>query len=343
MKKKRRNLLFQLIISNFQLQRMKKKAIIIFKTLMIITKKIFPTKVKFLIFIIMKKMKIRRTVGTMMLQLVLKKMLMKKQISLLLMKKIYQISCPTNNDLKNKDNNEYSQNKNYPFYPNKINNLIKEESKIKYKNKNKIIIGKNKMNEKLEEEHNYENEEEKVIRDVLDVFVNEEKERIKKSKKNKFEKLKCKEIKEAEMRVKRMQEDVKKEAEMKLKRITEDVKMETEKKIRKMEEEIQIEQENEFQEVDEYANDTIANILIKKKREALNEKIKNNLESLNLPKKIISLREDSDNDELKKMKMKKRKNLNKKSKKYTRPKDGSKFQIKKILVMKISDNRFYQF
>ena len=41
--------------------------------------------------------------------------------------------------------------------------------------------------------------------------------------------------------------------------------METEKKIRKMEEEIQIEQENEFQEVDEYANDTIANILIKKK------------------------------------------------------------------------------
>ena len=59
-----------------------------------------------------------------------------------------QISCPTNNELKNKDNNEYSQNKNYPFYPNKINNLIKEESKIKYINKNKIIIGKNKMNVK---------------------------------------------------------------------------------------------------------------------------------------------------------------------------------------------------
>ena len=44
------------------------------------------------------------------------------------------------------------------------------------------------------------------------------------------------------------------------------MKLETEKKIKKIEEEIQIEQENEFQKVDEYANDTIGNIRIKKKR-----------------------------------------------------------------------------
>ena len=53
--------------------------------------------------------------------------------------------------MKIEEKNEYSHNKNYPFYPNKINNLIKEKSKIKYINKNKIIIGKKKMNEKLEE------------------------------------------------------------------------------------------------------------------------------------------------------------------------------------------------
>lgn len=56
-----------------------------------------------------------------------------KEINLIITnEKNSQISCPTKNDVKNKDNNEYSQNKNYPFYPNKINNLIKEESKIKY-------------------------------------------------------------------------------------------------------------------------------------------------------------------------------------------------------------------
>ena len=58
-------------------------------------------------------------------------------------------------------------------------------------------------------------------------------------------------------------------------------------------------------------------IFVLKKREALNEKIKNNIESLNLQKKIISLREDSDNDELKEKDNEEKKKGNKNSKKYT--------------------------
>ena len=68
--------------------------------------------------------------------------------------------------------NENPQNANYPFDSSKINNLIKEESKFKYLNKNIIILDKKKMNENLEEKQNVEIDEEKVVKDALDAWEN---------------------------------------------------------------------------------------------------------------------------------------------------------------------------
>ena len=145
------------------------------------------------------------------------------------------------------------------------------------------------MNENLEEKQNIEIDEEKVVKDALDAFVKEEKERIKKSKEDKFERLKRKAEKEEEIKLKSIEE----EAEVRIRRL----KTETEMKKIKFREDILLEQENEFQIVDEYVNRELENIYIKRKKEALNEKLRNNIKSLNNQKKSISLREESDNEE----------------------------------------------
>ena len=204
--------------------------------------------------------------------------------------------------IKVNDKNENRQKKNYPFNSSKINNSIKEESKPKYLSKNKIIIDKKSMIVNLDEKQTFEKEEEKVIKDALDDYVKEEKERIKKSKKDKFKRLKIK---------------VKNEEKIKIKRIEE----ETEMKIKKIKEDILIEQENEFQIVDDYANKELENIYVERKKEALNEKIRNSIESLNNQKKTISLREESDNEEPKENQEKKR---NKSNKNFARSKIDSK-------------------
>jgi hypothetical protein len=120
-----------------------------------------------------------------------------------------QSSDLINNNIKVNDKNEKQQNKNYPFNSSKINNLIKDESKFKYLNKNKIIIDKNNMNENLEENQNVEIEEDKVIKDAFDAYVKEEKERIRKSKQDKFERLKRNAEKEEEIKLKRIEEEAK--------------------------------------------------------------------------------------------------------------------------------------
>ena len=88
------------------------------------------------------------------------------------------------------------------------------------------------MNENLEEKQNVEIDEEKVVKDALDVYVKEEKERIKKSKEDKFERLKKKAKKEEEIKLKRIEE----EAEVRIRRMKKDVKTETEMKILKFKE-----------------------------------------------------------------------------------------------------------
>lgn len=207
--------------------------------------------------------------------------------------KIIQSFCPFNNDIKVNDKNENRQNETYPFNSSKINNLIKEESNFKYLSKNKIIIDRKSMNENLEEKQNFGIEEEKVVKDALDVYVKKEKERIKKSKQDKFERLKRYAEKEEEIKLKRIEE----EAKIRTKRMKEEVKKETEMKIIKFKEDLLIEQENEFQIIDEYVNKKLDNFYIKRKIEALNEKLRNNIESINNQKKTISLREESENDE----------------------------------------------
>ena len=157
------------------------------------------------------------------------------------------------------------------------------------------------MNENLEEKQNFGIEEEKVVKDALDVYVKKEKERIKKSKQDKFERLKRYAEKEEEIKLKRIEE----EAKIRTKRMKEEVKKETEMKIIKFKEDLIIEQENEFQIIDEYVNKKLENIYIKRKIEALNEKLRNNFESINNQKKAISLREESENDEPKESEEKK--------------------------------------
>jgi len=219
---------------------------------------------------------------------------MLEEINLIITReKIIQSFCPFNNDIKVNDKNENRQNETYPFNSSKINNLIKEESNFKYLSKNKIIIDRKSMNENLEEKQNFGIEEEKVVKDALDVYVKKEKERIKKSKQDKFERLKRYAEKEEEIKLKRIEE----EAKIRTKRMKEEVKKETEMKIIKFKEDLLIEQENEFQIIDEYVNKKLDNFYIKRKIEALNEKLRNNIESINNQKKTISLREESENDE----------------------------------------------
>ena len=218
-----------------------------------------------------------------------------------------QSSCTINNNIKENDKNENPQDANYPFNSSKINNLIKEESKFKYLSKNIIILDKKKMNENLEEKQNVEIDEEKVVKDALNVYVKEEKERIKKSKEDKFERLTKKAKKEEEIKLKRIEE----EAEVRIRRMKKDVKAETEMKILKFKEDLLLEQENEFQIVDEYVNRELENIYIKRKKEALDEKLRNNIKSLNNQKKSISLREESDNEEPKENEKKKQNKSNK--------------------------------
>ena len=209
-----------------------------------------------------------------------------------------QSSCPINSDIKKNDKNDNPLNTNYPINSSKINNLIKEESKFKYLNKDIIIIDKKKMNENLEEKQNVELDEEKVAKDALDAFMKEEKERIKKSKEDKLERLKRKAEKEEEIKLKSIEE----EAEVRKRRL----KTETEMKKIKFREDILLEQENEFQIVDEYVKKELENICIKRKKEALNEKLRKNIDSQNNQKKTISLREESDNEEPKKNEEKKK-------------------------------------
>ena len=209
-----------------------------------------------------------------------------------------QSSCPINSDIKKNDKNDNPLNTNNPINSSKINNLIKEESKFKYLNKDIIIIDKKKMNENLEEKQNVELDEEKVAKDALDAFMKEEKERIKKSKEDKLERLKRKAEKEEEIKLKSIEE----EAEVRKRRL----KTETEMKKIKFREDILLEQENEFQIVDEYVKKELENICIKRKKEALNEKLRKNIDSQNNQKKTISLREESDNEEPKKNEEKKK-------------------------------------
>jgi hypothetical protein len=129
--------------------------------------------------------------------------------------------------------------------------------------------------------------------------VKEEKERIRKSKQDKFERLKRNAEKEEEIKLKRIEEEAKVKARS--------VKMETEMKIIKFKEDLLLEQENEFQIVDEYVNRELENIYIKRKKEALDEKLRNNIKSLNNQKKSISLGEESDNEEPKENKKNKTK------------------------------------
>ena len=132
------------------------------------------------------------------------------------------------------------------------------------------------MNENLEEKQNVGIEEEKVVKDALDVYVKKEKKRIKKSKQDKFERLKRYAEKEEEIKLKRIEE----EAEERTRRMKEGVKTETEMKIIKFNEDLLIKQENEFQIIDEYANKELENIYIKRNKEALKEKLRNNIESI---------------------------------------------------------------
>ena len=128
--------------------------------------------------------------------------------------------------------------------------------------------------------------------------MKEEKERIRKSKQDKFERLKRNAEKEEEIKLKRIEEEAKVKARS--------VKMETEMKIIKFKEDLLIEQENELLVVDEYVNKELENTYIKRKKEALNEKLRNNIESINNQKKTISLREESENEEPKENEEKKK-------------------------------------
>ena len=84
-------------------------------------------------------------------------------------------------------------------------------------------------------------------------------------------------------------------------------------KIIKFKEDLLIEQENELLVVDEYVNKELENTYIKRKKEALNEKLRNNIESINNQKKTISLREESENEEPKENEEKKKQNKNNKN------------------------------
>ena len=90
------------------------------------------------------------------------------------------------------------------------------------------------------------------------------------------------------------------------------------KKIKKIEEDLLIEQENKIQIVDEYANRKMANIHIKRKKEAY--------WIYKHQKKIILLREESDNEKPKENEEKKKQNKNKSNKNYTLPKNDPKYR-----------------
>ena len=132
------------------------------------------------------------------------------------------------------------------------------------------------MNENLEEKQNVEIEEDKDVKDAFDAYVKAEKERVKKSNQDKFERMKRYAEKEEEIKLKRIEE----EAEERTRRMKEGVKTETEMKIIKFNEDLLIKQENEFQIIDEYANKELENIYIKRNKEALKEKLRNNIESI---------------------------------------------------------------
>lgn len=213
-----------------------------------------------------------------------------------------QNSGPINNDIKVNDKKESPQNKNYPFNFNKINYLIKEESKFEYLNKNKIIIDKKNMKENLEEKQNVDIEEMKGLKDAFDAYAKKEKERIKKSKRDKFDRLK----RFAENMEKIELERIKEDAEVRAK----SVKTEKERKIVKFKEDILKEQEIEFQMIDEYVSKELESIYIKRNKEALNEELRNSIESINNQKNSISLREESENEEPKENEGKKKLNKN---------------------------------
>ena len=235
-----------------------------------------------------------------------------------------QNSGPINNDIKVNDTNESPQNKNYPFNFNKINYLIKEESKFEYLNKNKIIIDKKNMKENLEEKQNVDIEEMKGLKDAFDAYAKKEKERIKKSKRDKFDRLKRFAENMEKIELERIKEEekielerIKEEEKIKLKGIKEDaevraksVKTEKERKIVKFKEDILKEQEIEFQMIDEYVSKELESIYIKRNKEALNEELRNSIESINNQKNSISLREESENEEPKENEGKKKLNKN---------------------------------